>query len=187
MKTFVAVLGAVAFLFTTAQAGDTQLTEDQAKRFVETLPALEKMSDELEANGKIEALQIESTPKAGEEFKPYSKAVAVLKKAHPSEHARLEKITKPHGFTAEEWGNVGDRVMIAYMALRMEEEDPRSIQMMEQMDHSMIEMMPPEMKAQMEGVFAMMETIKNAPEADRKVVTSVKPELDAYMEASEKS
>ncbi|MEO1252013.1 MAG: hypothetical protein AAFW81_06700 [Pseudomonadota bacterium] len=173
----------VALLFAgAAVAGDAPLTEDQASRFVDTLPTLDKLGEELEAEGKFEEFKIDNQPKAGEPFAPYSDAVANLKKNHPADHARLVNAVRPHGFSADEWGAVGDRVIIAYLALEMEEDDPRSMQMMDGMDQSMMEMMPPEMRAQLESVFAMMETVKNAPEADKKVVAGMKDRLDAHME-----
>lgn len=182
------VISAVALVLLTvcaAQASDAPLTEDQAKRFVKTLPALEKFGEELEAEGKTENLQVEAQPKAGEDFKPYSKAVAVLKKSQPADHAKLQGLVKPHGFSAAEWGDVGDKVMIAYMAVRMEEEDPRAMAMMEGMDKSMMDMMPPEMKSQMESAFAMMETVRKAPEADKQAIAVVKNDLDKHFEAME--
>ncbi|MHA7872693.1 MAG: hypothetical protein ACX939_10115 [Hyphococcus sp.] len=158
------------------------LTEDQAKRFVASLASVEALGEELEAEGKTNEMQIERQPIAGEAFKPYSNAVMILKEKHPSDHARLAKKVKAHGFSTDEWGHVGDRVMVAYLALKMQEEDPRSLQMMEGMDASMMEMVPPEMRAQLESTFAMMETVKNAPDADKEAVAAVKDDLDDYME-----
>ena len=54
--------------------------------------------------------------------------------------------------------------------------------MMEGFDESMLEMMPPEMRTQLEHTFVMMETVKNAPAADKKVVTEVKEDLDKILE-----
>lgn len=172
-----------SLLFTvTALAGDAPLTEDQAKRFVASLSSVEALGDALEAEGKIENLQIDSQPKAGEAFKPYSSAVAALAEKYPGDHAKLAKAVKTHGFSAADWGAVGDRVMIAYLAVKMQEEDPQAMEMMDGMDASMMEMMPPEMRAQMESVFAMMETVKNAPADDKRTIAVVKDDLDAYME-----
>ena len=165
-----------------ALADNAPLTEDQAKRFVASLSEVEALGDKLEAEGKTEQLKIDGAPKAGEPFRPYSAAVAVLQEKYPADHARLASAVRSHGFSAGDWGAVGDRVMIAYMALKMEEDDPRAMEMMEGMDASMIEMMPPEMRVQMESAFAMMETVKNAPAADKSVVSEVKDELDAYLE-----
>ena len=178
------VLAAVAALLpvVAAFADSAPLTEDQAKRFVASLSAVEALGDELEAEGKTDQLDIETAPKAGEPFKPYSAAIAALSEKYPADHARLASAVKPHGFSADDWGAVGDRVIVAYMALKMEEEDPRAMEMMEGMDASMIEMMPPEMRDQMEAAFAMMETVKNAPADDKRIVSTVKDDLDAYME-----
>ncbi len=182
LKTFFAAL-AVAFLASgAALAGDGPLTEDQAKRFVKTLPALESLKKEMDEEGKSEHMRVATQPKAGEAFKPYSNAVAALKKDFPADHARLAKAVKPYGFSAKEWGVVGDRIMIAHLANKMQEEDPRTMEMMENMDQSMIDMMPPEMRERLANTFAMMETVKNAPAEDREVVAKVGDELDEYME-----
>lgn len=181
-KTIIAALAFTFFAAGAAVAGDAPLTEDQAKRFVKTLPALEALKNEMDEEGKSEHMNVATRPKAGEPFKPYSNAVAALKKDFPADHARLAKAVKPFGFTAAEWGNVGDRVMIAHMANKMQNEDPRTMAMMENMDPSMIDMMPPEMRDQLASTFAMMETVKNAPAEDREVVAKVGDELDAYME-----
>ena len=181
MRLLTIFISSLFFTFA-ALAGDGPLTEDQAKRFVASLTSVEALGDALEAEGKIENLQIDSQPKAGEAFQPYSRAVAALAKKYPADHDKLAKALKPHGFSADNWGSVGDRVMIAYLAVKMQEDDPQAMQMMDGMDASMLEMMPPEMRAQMEGVFAMMETVKNAPAEDKEAISAVKAELDAYME-----
>ncbi len=182
LKTFFAAL---AFVFVSAGAslaGDGPLTEDQAQRFVKTLPALNALKTEMDAEGKSEHMRIATQPQAGEKFKPYSNAVAALKEDYPADHARLSKAVKPHGFSAQEWGAVGDRVIIAHLANKMQKEDPRTMQMMDTMDQSMIDMMPPEMRARLAATFAIMETVKNAPAHDREVVATVGDELDELME-----
>jgi len=180
-----AVLIGAVFVVTGAVAGDEKpLTEDQAKRFAASLASVEALGKSLQEEGKIKNLEIAQQPKAGEPLRPYSTAVTVLREQHPADHAKLADTLKPHGFSTSEWGHVGDRVMIAYLALEMQEQDPRTLQMMEGMDASMMAMVPPEMRAQLETAFVMMETVKNAPEADKEVVASVKDELDAYMEQS---
>lgn len=181
MMRLAAIFISSLFFSAVALASDAPLTEDEARRFVASLAAIEALGDAFEAEGKIDNLQFASRPKAGEAFKPYSTAVAVLADAYPADHARLSKALKPHGFSPDGWGATGDRVMIAYLAVTMEEDDPRTLEMMEGMDASMMEMMPPEMRAQMEGVFAMMETVKNAPDADKATVAAVKGDLDAYL------
>lgn len=172
-----AAFAAAGLMAAAALAADKPLTEKQAKDFVKTLDAVQEIAD-----GRDDEFDIDMQPKAGAPFQPYTTAVETLKKDYPADHARLANAVRPHGFSTAEWGAVGDRVMVAYLALRMQEEDPRAMKMMEGMDGSMLAQMPPEMRSQLEGVMAMMETVKNAPEADKQVVAAVKPELDAFME-----
>ncbi len=182
-RMIMAVVGGFVLLIAGASAEQQKpLTENQAKRFVASLDSVDAMRDKLEAEGKIDNINIATKPEAGEAFRPYSKAVTALKDKYPADHARLAKIVKPHGFSAKDWGATGDRVMVAYMALKMQEEDPRTMQMMETMDKSMLDMVPPEMRAQLESTFAMMEAVKNVSEADKIAVAPVKAALDAYMD-----
>ncbi|MEO1135741.1 MAG: hypothetical protein AAFW68_03895 [Pseudomonadota bacterium] len=182
LKFIAAWASAAVILFASAFADDAPLTADSAKRFVESLAAVEALGDELEAQGKTEQLQIAQQPKAGEAFKPYSTAVIALKEKYPSDYAKLRSAVKPHGFGAEEWGAAGDKVMIAYLALKMEEEDPTALQQMKAMDKSMLDMLPPEMKTQFTQAMAMMETVQNASDSDKAAVATVKDDLDDYME-----
>lgn len=180
-----AVMSAVIALlaFGAAQAGETNaLTSDEARRFVATLEDVQALGDRLEANGEAEALNIRTQPKAGEAFRPYSTAVAALKADYPAEHARLSAIVGQHGFSAQEWGAVGDQVMIAYLAEKMEQENPGALQQMAQMDSSMKEIMPAHMKEQMAAALALAQAAKDAPAENRAAIKPVMADLDAFTE-----
>lgn len=187
LKSLLGAFGAFVLLAANAFAGDGAITADQAKRFVESLPALDELGDTLEAEGKMDELQINATPVAGEEFKPYSQAVVGLKEKYPGDYAKLNDAVKPHGFSADEWGLVGDRVIIAYLAIKMDEENPGAMAQMQAMDKSMLDQMPPEIKAQFEQAMVMMETIENASPEDKAAVETVKEQLDEYMEEQSQS
>ena len=159
------------------------LTLDQAERFVATLPAVNALGASFEEEGKIEQLKIQNTPVPEKKFAPYSNAVSVMAEKYPDDLDRLNSVIAGQDFNATEWSHVGDRVMIAYLALKMEENDPDTMAMMEGFDESMLEMMPPEMHDQLAHTFVMMETVKNAPEADKLVVADIKDDLDAVLDA----
>lgn len=135
----------------------------------------------------MEEFRISTEPMVDQEFKPYTSAITALKEKHPADHARLGNMLKPHGFAADEWAGVGDRVVIAWMALKMDEENPGAIAQMEAMDESMLDMMPENMKEQFQRARIMVETVKNASPEDKAVVATVKDDLDAYMESQSPS
>lgn len=178
-----AILAGSFFLFASgAAAADAPLTVDSAKRFVASLDSVKTLGEEFEAEGKTDTLEVDAIPKAGEPFQPYSKSVAALKKQYPQDYSKLNAAVHKHGFAAEEWGAVGDRVMVAYLARKMEKENPQAMAQMHAMDPSMLDMMPPEMKAQMMQAQAMMQTVAAASPEDKKIVAEVEADLDAYME-----
>jgi hypothetical protein len=110
----------------------------------------------------------------------------VLKAKYPADYSRLDAAVKPQGFSAIDWGAAGDRVMVAYMALKMENENPQAMAQMQAMDPAMLDMMPPEMKVQMMQAQAMMATIANASAEDKKAVAEVENDLDAFMDKQDK-
>ena len=181
------IAGSFFLIISNALAADAPLTVDAAKRFVASLDAVKALGEQLEASGKTEQMQFDVQPKPGEEFRPYSKSVMAMKAKYPSDYAQLQKAVKSHGFGAEAWGVTGDRVMLAYMARKMEKENPGAMAQMHSMDASMLEMMPPEMKQQLAQAQAMMQTIAAAPPADKKVVAEVEAELDAFMDKEERA
>ncbi len=184
MNRIIIILAAMFALAGQAVSADAPLTVDTAKRFVASLESVESLGEEFVANGKSEKLLFDVKPKAGEQFTPYSKSVSALKAKYPADYSRLSAAVKPHGFSAEAWGDAGDRVMISYLAIKMEKENPQAIAQMQAMDPKMLEMLPPEMKEQLAQAQIMMQTVANAPEADKKVVAEVVDELDEYMDAS---
>ena len=178
----VAALGAVLFAFSAAAEEAKPLKTEEAKRFIETLEPTQALAEEIQAEGNAEALALEMRPKADEPFTPYTNAVTALKEHHPAVHGRLESIVSAHGFTTQSWASVGDKVMVAYLAERMEQENPQDFAHLEAMDPAMLEMMPDSVKEQMAAAFAMMNTVKNAPEADREAIQPVMDDLDAFMD-----
>ncbi len=181
-----AIIAGSFFLFISgAVAADAALTVDAAKRFVASLDSVKTLGDRLEAEGKAAEMQIEMQPKPGEPFEPYSKSVTVLKDKYPDEYGKLKSAVKAHGFSAEEWGATGDKVMIAYFARKMEKENPGAMAQMQAMDPAMLEQMPPQMKEQIMQAKAMMETISDVPPENKKVVAEIEDDLDAYMEAEQ--
>jgi len=163
-------------------ADDAPLTEDIAMRFVETLEPTMALGDELEASGGGEALKIKNNPKKGEPFKPYSSAVDAMKKELPNAHKKLDKIVNAQGFTAESWGNAGDRVIAAYIAHKMDVESPGAIAQMRAMDPSLLAQMPPNIRAQFESSLAMVEAIENVSDADKKAILPSLAALEAFMD-----
>jgi hypothetical protein len=182
-RIFVAAFSLV-FINVAAALAASPLAGDQVARFVDTLEPVQGMADRLEKDGKTDVLKANQQPTLGKSFKPYSDGVAALKKTLPGEHAELAGIVKSHGFTTEQWAAVGDRVILAYMAIKMEDEQPGAMAQMAQMDPAMLDMMPPEMRDQMAGAMAMMQAIQDVPEDDKTAVRGSKPKLDAYMAQS---
>lgn len=176
----VAVALTLAFAAAPALAADP-LTEDQVQRFVKTLAPVHEMGARLEKDGTLERFA-DREPLIGKEFSPYSTAVANLKARAPAEHQILAGIVRPHGFSTDQWGAVGDRVMTAYMALRMDQESPNAAAQMKDFDPSMLAQMPPAMRGQIERVMAMLETARRTPAADKAAVKPMMKAIEAEID-----
>ncbi len=184
MTKLLAALGAFFIFAGEVLAADHEpLTDAKIKNFIASMEGVKALGQELDAAGKTQALEIDALPKAGEEFRPYTKSVAALKAKHPDDHRRLAALVKEHGFSVDSWAETGDRVMVAYVAEKAAER-PESLAHAQAMDPAMLSMVPPEMRAQMEGVMAMMEAVKNAPAADRAALRPHMAALDAELESA---
>jgi len=172
---------AAAFAFSMAPVfGATPLSTEQVRHFVESLEPVQAFGDTLDKEGKLNALVGDGATVDGE-FKPYSSGVITLKSKFPSDFSRLSAVVKTHGFTPEEWGATGDRVMAAYMALRIERDEPAGLAALEPVDAAQIEKAPPAMRQQMLDYAAMMDAVKKAPAEDKKVVLPAMDLIDAHI------
>lgn len=178
---------AAAILALSPAYAETPLSSDAIARFVETLEPVEAFGDRLESDKKFEKLFEQREPVPGKDFRPYSDGVAALKKASPAEYEKLGALVKPKGFSQADWAVTGDRVMLAYMANRMEEENPgyekqiaEMKAQMAAMDPAMLEQMPAQMKSGMLAAQAMVEAISKSPPEDR---AAVKPHMKAISKA----
>ena len=185
MKRIFAFVAAFALSIPPVLAADS-LSAADARHFAETLAPVQAFGDALEKEGKFNVLVGGGATVDGA-FKPYSAGVVALKAQLPDEFGRLAAVVKPHGFTPEQWGAVGDRVMAAYMAVRIEREQPGSLAQMELTDPAEIAKMPPEMRKQMTDYNAMVSAVKSAPDADQQAVLPAMETIDAHIAAQEAS
>jgi len=171
-----ALLAACLMMGGAAQA-EQALDADNTKRFVESLGPIMKFGDELEAAGRDKVFDETFTPKAGEDFKPYTKGLAALKAQQPADYAKVGELIAPHGFSSTAlWAEIADKVMAAYFALSMEGQG--GMPQMGQMTPEMLAMMPPEVRAQFEGAQSMQKAIQSVPAEDKQLVAPYKARID---------
>lgn len=169
-----------------AFAADAELTVADANRFIESLPALEAQAKTFQSD-QGDTFDF-NTPNGQTDFKNvYKKAVAALAVQSPADYAKLKQTLAPIGLSPTRWAEVGDRVMSAYMALNMREQNPNMKAAMQGLDMSQLENLPPEIRASVLAslgqVQSMVTDMQSAPQGDIDVVKTVRPKLEAYMEA----
>jgi hypothetical protein len=170
------IIIAAAFMATTAHAEN--LTEKDAGRFIATLDEVTALGKELEKN----ELNVKPQPMLGERFQPFKNAVVALKAEQPANYKKLDGIVSKQGFTPEAWGETGDKVMVAYIAAKLDKESPGAMKEMENMDPAMLDMMPAQVRDQMKTVMAMVQTVKDTPAEDKKAIKPHMAELEKKME-----
>jgi len=161
------------------------LTDAQIEGFAATLSEIEKVIDEYEAQGGATWDNQEMVPKAGETWAPMSGAIAEMK-GKPY-FGDVEAVIDSHGFdSAEQWGEIGDRITRAMVALELEEEDPDMRAEMEQAI-AQIESNPnlsAEQKAMMRrSMEAAAAVLKSAADATPEDIAAVKPYQDLLSQA----
>ena len=166
------------FLLSSAALSQT-LTTELARGFVNSLPEVNSYSETLDDEISEMSFQDAMMPRAGEPFAPYSRAMEFVRNNHVGVHQDMTELVTGFGFaSAEEWATTGDRVVSAYMATQI---SPADMQQMEQFTPEMLDQMPAQMRPQIEVMLAMVETIRNIPEADIEVVRPLVPQMEQFM------
>lgn len=173
---------ALLALALSTQAASPKLTGSEVQRFVASLPEVQRLADlipEAELPEVDESAELDLSH-------PMSSTVQSLR-GH-AEYDRFSAVAKQHGFSSlEQWGQTGDRVLRAYLALEMEQQVPgmqaemaRALQEIEQNPH-----FSPEQREQMKQILTSslktMDSVGEAPAADLEVVRPHLAELRRAM------
>ena len=158
------------------------LTPASIEAYIDSLPAVRQLGEKLQSEGKQSFLEREITPRSGELFDPHSRGVKALQRESAGDYAELSRIVRQQGFTsAESWALTGDRVVLAYGAIKAEAESPEILQLAQQMqgmDPQMLQLVPPQMRQQMEQAVSIARTLAQVPQADRHNVQPYVARLD---------
>jgi len=163
-----------------AQEGPA-LTAAYLDGFIGAMPELEALGKEL--NLDEELVKPEIKPGGEIPTNPMTQAAAAIEKHEAA--PRFRAIITKHGFPdIMTWGHVGDRILHAYVSVKLEQENP---DMDAEMKKAMAEIddsdMPAEQKEAMKKMMAsqmkMVGSMAKAPQGDKDVVKSKLKELDA--------
>lgn len=188
MKKIIFVL--ITLLTISAPASAADLSAEDAKAFVATLQPLGELTEKMQADGNLDALELDPFPEAGKPFQPFTSALAALEGQNPEGLKQIAAIARAGGFTTDNWATTGDRVMLAYMAAKMEKESPAAraeLEQMEKMGPEMLAQLPPAMAEQMRGVIAMVQAVKNVPAGDVAVITPLLPAIERFSAQQERN
>ncbi len=164
----------VAMVLVPLQAQAFTLTTDMASRFADSLPAAEALGSELRDQGIGEQLITPEDLLNADEIGPYVMAVGKLREVSGSGYQQLSSLASANGFSgAENWAQVGDRVMLAYLALRSSGE----MAQMGAMNEQMLSMMPPQAQAKIRGVMRFAKAVQAVPQADKEAVSPIADRL----------
>ncbi|MEL7028763.1 MAG: hypothetical protein AAGL49_06000 [Pseudomonadota bacterium] len=185
---FAALFAAVSWTTVQAEEQRPPLSEKDVQKFVEALDKIDAFADRMEAEGKLDALEVDTQPKPGEPFRPYANSIPALKEV--GEYDAFAKLIKAEGFRSPEaWADIADPVIATVINLRMEEEDPGSAQKISQMEIPPELLndpnIPPALLEQMKGRLSMVQSFADVPEQHKSVVRPHMPKLIAWMEEND--
>lgn len=168
------------------QASAEALSDSQIQNFIASLVELNAMEDEF-ADLKLE-MDREQDRQEMPDFEHLISESITKMEAHP-EFDTFKDVIDDHGFDSPaEWGETGDRIFRAWMAIEMERQgaamNQDMAQAMAEIDSNphMTQAQKDQMKAMMGGAMSAMEQARNAPPAD---VQALRPHLDKLRAATE--
>lgn len=175
-----ALLGWTLLMPLGAVAAD--LTSDMVGRFIQSMNGMQeiaaKYDDIVEPNSAFEPRGMDDV--AQRAMTPFSSSLAEMK-AHEG-YGDLLAMIRQHGFdSAEQWAQVGDRVMRAYAALTIAEEVPNmnaqlAQAMQELEDSDLSEEQKQMMRGMLQSSTVVVGAVNNVPDADK---AAVRPHIGA--------
>ena len=188
LATIGAAVTALVFNVVAFAADLSPLTTADIQKFIATAPEAEALFNDLEDNGFNPDWEGQMMPKSGEDFRPFGKTTELLKTERPSDYASLTGIVKPKGFDdTPHWARIGDASILAYIAIKMEREDPQALAMASQLTPEMMAMIPPAQQAQLQGAMAIIEAIQGVPAADKAAMEPVYEDFENAFEGFDSS
>ncbi|GER07492.1 hypothetical protein GCM10007972_21220 [Iodidimonas muriae] len=160
----------------TARAQD--LNTDMVERFIESLPGIIALGQNLQESGQAAGFQdaLRPTPESG--FTPYSRGAAWLENNSPENFNAMMELVESNGFSdVQSWARTGDQVMAAFMATEIETMSPESRRMAEQVSPEMLAQMPHGVREQIEGMRVVLDAVKQVPQAHIDIVRPLIPLL----------
>lgn len=154
------------------------LTQDEAERFIDSLPEATTLGQQLQESDKAEQFSQVMTPSKDKPYAPYTRGAAFMKVQTPELYRTMQKIATKHGFdNVETWARTGDRVMAAFMAIEVEKMPEASRRTAEQMTPEMLDAMPSNVRARLEGTMAMLAMTETVSEHDLTLMRKLAPRM----------
>jgi hypothetical protein len=167
------------------KAESVRMEATAIEAYISSLPDVEALGARLEASGRVSGWFEEMTPLPGLPFNPHQQAVARLVEQEPAFHYELNKTVISHGFTsAQRWAEIGDRVILAYGALKAERENPALWQLAtryQQLPPEMLSRWSAEAREQVIQALAIVRAFDTSPAQDKLSVAPYVSRLDSAL------
>lgn len=153
--------------------------------YISSLSDVEALNKRLQASSQRKYWFDEMTPLPGLPFNPHQQAVRRMAEQEPAFHYELNKTVISHGFTsAQRWAEIGDRVILAYGALKAEQENPMLWQLAsrhQQVPPEMLSMWPEEAREQVNKALLVIRAFAGSSSEDRAAIAPYLARLDAVL------
>lgn len=173
---------AITLLIVSTFALAAPLEGARIEAYIASLAAVRELGDELRAQGKEDFLAAQILPGKGETFDPHRRAVAALRAEDPVWLERLEAAVLPQGFTsADSWAAAGDRIVLAYGAVKVEAESPQMLLLAGQGEaeqEMLLQSLPSEQRELLRQALGIARALAQVPAADRQAVRPWVGQLD---------
>lgn len=169
-------------LCTPLWASSAPLEPARIEAYLKTLVEVRQFGERLQAEGKGDFIVREITPRAGESFDPHRRAVEALRREQPADYAALAQRLHRYQFTSpNSWALLGDRVVLAYGAVKVESESPEVLLLAQQMqgvDPAMLQLLPPQSRVEVEQALLIAQALARVPTQDKQTVRPYIARLD---------
>lgn len=167
-----------------APAAAQSFTEQDVEKFITAMEAFSEVSDDWPDDFDVEVDTDEGGDKLARVLDDEGRLVVfstMLGKMKTDDRVEsdIRRITRESGFRSPEaFGVTADDILMAYIAIEADIDASD----LEKITPEMLEMMPADVRAQMEPVFRFVEAIEAVPEADIAMIEPFMPRIQAVID-----
>lgn len=170
------------------------LEKSQVAAFIGSRDVLHDLSEEMKKSGAHSFFTLDRTLMGKKNMPIFFENIGIMREESPEFYDRFRGVVTNYSHdsgdnsdpvyrfkTADDWAQIGDRIMLAYFTEHSTASRTAYDDFMEQMPPGMLDMLKPAARAKVEEQLELLRSAQNVPEGNKKLVDSFEDQLKTVL------